>query len=97
MPKKGLARVEILALKEQILDWIDQGYPLKIIHNTLLAREQISDRYKYDTFRNTFNSIMKKAKKKPKKQIEIINENAPIKRRFEVDNNTDFVGNKKDK
>lgn len=49
--KRGLARIEVLALKDDIQAWLSKGFSPMVIFKMYLEAKKISDSYSYETFR----------------------------------------------
>lgn len=49
--KRGLARIEVLALKDDIQSWLSKGFNPMVIFKMYIEENKISDSYSYETFR----------------------------------------------
>lgn len=57
---RGLALIEVAALKHEIRELINKRFSLKAMFRLLIGNGHISDSYTYDTFRNAVSRVLEK-------------------------------------
>ena len=82
--KRGRAYIEVLALKDEIEEWLSKGFMLTSIYQMYYDLKKISNSYTYDTFRRAVFKALPKQKHEQRHSDFVADKNVNSKTRQRV-------------